>query len=327
MLGMKATKDLEMEVSDVGNAYLESVVDKDLYMLLPTDLWVDGEGRTVMLKKALYGLKQAGELWNKLFNKFLAGHGFTRCTADVCLYTKVLSDGEMLYLLLYVDDLIIASKAQGNIDEVKRLLECRIKMKHQQVVTQYLGMGIARDKERRLIYVNQSAYARAEVQQHLEESAEVSNIPGIPSMKSRMSDGGDEMPMHEIVGKLRFLADRTRPDLLSSVNALGSGAAKPGKEHVRAVRRILRYVKGTIKSSLVLGGESNFVPLGFSDASLTADGDSKSQYGYCVHMNSKTGANIVKSKTSTVIPHSPCKAEVKAMDEMAKEVLWLRVLL
>mmetsp|Transcript_5769 Transcript_5769/g.12706 ORF Transcript_5769/g.12706 Transcript_5769/m.12706 type:complete len:100 (+) Transcript_5769:259-558(+) len=79
MLGMIATEDLEMEASDVGNAYLESVVDKDLYMLLPTDL------------------------------------------------------------LLYVDDLIIAAKAQSKIDEVKRLLECRFKMKHQQIVTQYLG--------------------------------------------------------------------------------------------------------------------------------------------------------------------------------------------
>jgi hypothetical protein len=327
MLGMIATEDLEMEASDVGNAYLESVVDKDLYMLLPTDLWVDGVRQTVMLKKALYGLKQAGELWNKLFNKFLAGHGFTRCTADVCLYTKVLSDGEILYLLLYVDDLIIAAKAQSKIDEVKRLLECRFKMKHQQIVTQYLGMGIARDRERRLIYVSQSAYARAVVQQHLEESAEVSNIPGIPSTKLRMSEGGDEKPLYEIVGKLRFLADRTRPDLLSSVNALGSGAARPGKEHVRAARRILRYVKGTVESRLVLGGVSNFVPLGFCDASFTADGDSKSQYGYCVHMNVETGANIMKSKTSTVIPHSPCEAEVKAMDELAKEVLWLRVLL
>jgi hypothetical protein len=116
--------------------------------------------------------------------------------------------------------------------------------------------------------------------------------------------------LHDIVGKLRFLADRTRPDLLSAVNALGSAAARPGKEHVRAARRILRYVKGSIESDLVLGGASGLIPVGFCDASYTGDGDSKSQYGYCIHLN-RTWANIIKSKTSTVIPHSPCKAKSK----------------
>jgi hypothetical protein len=62
MLGVIAHADLEMEASDVGNAYLESLIDKDIYMVLPVDLWVNGERRTVKLVKALYGLKQAGEL-------------------------------------------------------------------------------------------------------------------------------------------------------------------------------------------------------------------------------------------------------------------------
>jgi hypothetical protein len=173
---------------------------------------------------------------------------FSRCTVDVCLYTKTLESGETIYLMLYVDDLIIAAKSQSSINQTKALLESRFKMKHQPNVSQYLGMSIVRDRENRTITVGQSVYARAVVQQHLEESAMESNIPGVPSMKLRLSEGGDERPLHDVVGKLRFLADRTRPDLLSAVNALGSGAARPSKEHVRAARRILRYIKGSVES-------------------------------------------------------------------------------
>jgi hypothetical protein len=205
-------------------------------MALPKDLWVGGELRTVKLLKALYGLKQAGELWNKLFNQFMHENGFTRCTSDVCLYTKRYENGEVAYIMTYVDDLLLAARSQSIIDEIKRMLEGRFKMKHQGVVTQYLGMGIKRDRENRTISVSQSVYARATVDKYLTESATVSDIPGIPSVKLRLVEDGDERPLHDIVGKLRFLADRSRPDLLSAVNSLGSGAAKPSKEHVRAAR-------------------------------------------------------------------------------------------
>jgi hypothetical protein len=110
------------------------------------------------------------------------------------------------------------------------------------------------------------------------------------------------------------------------VNELGTGAAKPGPEHLRAAKRVLKYLKGTTESCLVLGGKGDMIPLGYCDASYTADGDSKSQYGYSIHL-SGSGANIVKGKSSTIIPHSPCEAEVKAMDETVREVVWMRELL
>jgi hypothetical protein len=174
--------------------------------------------------------------------------------------------------------------------------------------------------------VSQTVYARSIVDEFLGASAKPSDIPGIPSTKLRLVPKGNEEPMHDLVGKLRYLADRTRPDILTSVNALGSGAAAPGPEHIRAAKRVLRYLKGTTESAIVLGGRSSTVPLAYCDASYTADGDSKSQFGYSVHLH-KSGANIVRSKTGTTVPHSPCEAEVKAMDEVVREIMWLRVLL
>jgi hypothetical protein len=89
---------------------------------------------------------------------------------------------------------------------------------------------------------------------------------------------------------------------------------------------VLLHLKETVQSRLALGGRQGRIPLGYCNASYTADGDSKSQYGYNLHLHG-SGANVVKGKTFTTIPHSPCEAEVKATDEITKEVFWLRVLL
>jgi hypothetical protein len=155
----------------------------------------------------------------------------------------------------------------------------------------------------------------------------VADIPEAPSVKLRLSSSGDQPPIWDITGSLRFAADKTRPDILFDLNVLSSKAHSPGPEHVRAARRILKYLKGTDDSFLVLGGRASVVPVGLCDASYTPDGDSLSQYGYCIHLNYRSGANIVKSKKSTTIPHSPCEAEVNAMDEIGREVEWVRLFL
>jgi hypothetical protein len=327
VLGMVAHLDLEAEATDVGSAYLESKIDKVIFLLLPKDLWgADGTPKTALLLKALYGLKQAGELWSRLMGTTLSEQGFTRCASDTCLWTRTTAEGARVFLLLYVDDIVIISAKQRLINEVKFFLDQRFKMKHQGPLSHFLGMEIVRDRANRLVTVSQSLYARAIVQEFLQEGATASDIPGTPSVKLRLVQKGTESLLHDVVGKLRYLADRTRPDLLTAVNALGSGAAQPGPEHVRAAKRVLRYLKGTPESSMILGGKQSIVPLAYCDASYTAEGDSRSQFGYAIHLN-ESGANIARAKTGTTVPHSPCEAEVKAMDEVVREIVWLRVLL
>jgi hypothetical protein len=131
MSGIVAAEDWEAEVTDVGSAYLESKIDKELYMLLPKDLWVEGEPRVFRLSKVIYELKQAGELWSRPLASYLRDIGFSRCTSDTCLYRKTTSDGGSVYIMVYVDDLIIVARSRELIDEVKASLEKRFSMKHQ----------------------------------------------------------------------------------------------------------------------------------------------------------------------------------------------------
>jgi hypothetical protein len=310
----------------VGNAYLESHIDKELYMLLPKDLWVDGNPAVVRLHKAIYGLKQARELWFRLLAEYLGSMGFEKSTSDTCLFIRLESDGSRTFIMAYVDDLILVAPNRRRISELKASLEKRFTMKHQGDLSQFLGMTFKRDRENRTLTIDQSVYARAVVAEMLDSAAKTSDIPGTPSVKLRLLPDGEKEPIQDVVGKLRYLADRMRPVLLAAVNELGSGAAKPGVEHLRAAKRVLRYLKGTVESCLLLGGVDSMIPLAYCDASYTAEGDSKSQFGYCIHLHS-SGASIVKSKTATTIPHSPCEAEVKAMDEATREIVWLRELL
>ena len=71
------------------------------------------------MKKSLYGLKQSPRQWYKRFDSFMLSHGFNRSTKDACVYFKHLKNNNWVYLLLYVDDMLVASKDKAEIDALK----------------------------------------------------------------------------------------------------------------------------------------------------------------------------------------------------------------
>ena len=77
------------------------------------------ENYVCRLIKYLYGLKQSPRQWQKRFDQFIQGQKFTKSEHDHCVYFKRLQDGSFIYLLLYVDDMLIASKNRGEIERLK----------------------------------------------------------------------------------------------------------------------------------------------------------------------------------------------------------------
>ena len=71
------------------------------------------------LRKSLYGLKQYPRQWYKQFDKFMKGQKYKRSKYDHYMYLRNLQDGSCIYLLLYVDDMLIAAKSQVDIDRLK----------------------------------------------------------------------------------------------------------------------------------------------------------------------------------------------------------------
>ena len=72
------------------------------------------------LKKSLYGLKQSPRQWYKHFDSFIKRKRYTRSHNDPRVYYNKLPGGEYIYLLLYVDDMLIASKSRSTINKLKK---------------------------------------------------------------------------------------------------------------------------------------------------------------------------------------------------------------
>ena len=112
------------------------------------------------LKKSLYGLKQAPRQWYQKFDTFMQSQGYTRSREDHCLYTKTLSDGSLLILVLYVDDMLIAGKSTHEIAHLKQKLHENFVMKDLRDASYILGMRITRDRSHRILTLSQAQYVQ-----------------------------------------------------------------------------------------------------------------------------------------------------------------------
>ncbi|WVZ86727.1 hypothetical protein U9M48_033466 [Paspalum notatum var. saurae] len=105
LLSLVAMHDYELEQLDIKTAFLHGELDETIYMDQP-------EGFVVPEKenlKSLYGLKQSRRQWYKRFDSFMLSNGFKRSDYDSCVYLNTVN-GSAIYLLLYVDDMLIAEK-------------------------------------------------------------------------------------------------------------------------------------------------------------------------------------------------------------------------
>ena len=73
-------------------------------------------------------------------------HGFKRFEYDSCVYITIV-DGSPIYLLLYVDDMLIAAKSREEITTLKKLLSSEFDMKDLGAAKKVLGMEITRDRK------------------------------------------------------------------------------------------------------------------------------------------------------------------------------------
>ncbi|KAG8484888.1 hypothetical protein CXB51_021392 [Gossypium anomalum] len=156
LLGIVAMHDLELEQLDIKTAFLHGELEEDIYMQQPEGFIVSKkENYVCLLRKSLYGLKQSPRQWYKRFDSFMTSHDFKRSSLDSCVYFKKNSDGSFMYLLLYVDDILIAAKDKGEIRKLKAQLSEEFEMKDLGPAKKILGMEILRDRKASKLYLSQ----------------------------------------------------------------------------------------------------------------------------------------------------------------------------
>ena len=105
------------------------------------------EDYVCLLKKSLYGLKQSPRQCYKMFDSFMTTHDFKRSNYDSFVYLKMSDDGLFVYLLLYVDDMLIVANDKEEIRKVKVQLNKEFEMKDLGTTKKILGMEIMRNRK------------------------------------------------------------------------------------------------------------------------------------------------------------------------------------
>ena len=207
-----------------------------------------------LLKKSLYGLKQSPRQWYKRFDSFMTKNSYTRSLYDSCVYYKKMHDGSFMYLLLYVDDMLIAAKNMASIVLLKKQLSQEFEMKDLGAAKKILGMEIIRDRKKGKLKLSQKSYVEKVLQRFNMTRAKSVSVPFTAHFKlsAEMSPKTDEeqkhmasVPYSSAVGSLMYAMVCTRPDISHAVSVVSRYMANPGKEHWEAVKWILRYLKGT----------------------------------------------------------------------------------
>ncbi|CAM8906690.1 unnamed protein product [Rhodiola kirilowii] len=282
------------------------------------------EEKVCLLKKSLYGLKQSPRQWYRRFDEFMINQGYLRSAYDWCIYVnKEESQNKRVYLLLYVDDMLIASRNFNQIKRLKEQLNSSFEMKDLGPAKKILGMQILRNMDQGTLFLNQHGYIEKVLTKFGMGNAKLVLTPIAQHFKLQKDQCPksekdisymQEVPYSSAVGSLMYAMVCTRPDLAHSVSLVSRFMANPRKEHWTAVKWILRYLRGCTKIGLKYGGADQ------GGAGTETD----MIVGYC---DSDYAASIDTRKSQSVVALFTTEAEYIAITEVVKEALCLRGLL
>jgi transposase InsO family protein len=326
LLAVAARDDLEVDQLDVKTAFLYGELDRDVYMSMPPGY--AESGKVFRLRRAVYGLRQAPRAWHDRLSTHLTSLGFKPAASDPSLYVME-AQGERVYLLVYVDDMLVVGKQGWLYQHVKRSIAAEFDVRDLGAVKSFLGYSVERNRQERKITIRQTALANQYVMEHGMESAGPKDVPIAPGTAMEpFQPGENPAPEHysSLVGSMLYLANCTRPDLSFSVGACSRFCRQPSSANWQVLRGVLKYVASTCDVGITYDGKSAEGLIGYSDSDYAGDKSSrKSVSGYVFNLCG--GAISWLSKQQSVVAVSSSEAEYIACDTAAKHALWLRNLL
>jgi hypothetical protein len=352
--------DLELKHMDVVTAFLHGDLEEEIYMK-PLPGMTDCEPHQFLkLNKTLYGLKQASNRWNCKLVDSLKTVGFINLSnIDECVFTKISRTGRPLIIAAYVDDLfkLYAKEDTEEMSQCVAQLGQHFELKELGDAELALGMRITRDRVNGTLSIDQEVYltklldkygmkncqplktpiskeksvfknpdsaADAEEPKWLPQSIdeiEEKDARAAPDCNIKLSD------YRSIVGALQYAATCTRPDISQAVSELASHSNDPQREDLTAIKRILRYIKGTIDIGLIYQRINEELKLSaYSDSDWAGDKLTRRSTTGMVFM--LAGAPISwRSQKQPTVSLSSTEAEYNAATEAGREIVWLRALL
>ncbi|KAJ9562492.1 hypothetical protein OSB04_007652 [Centaurea solstitialis] len=225
VLALVAHFDLELHQMDVKTAFLNGDLYEDVYMSQPEGFKEEGKEHLVCkLKKSIYGLKQASRQWYLKFDEVMKRFNFTKNSVDQCIYFKN-SGSKFTILVLYVDDILIASNNKDMLFGTKRFLSNNFDMKDLGEASYVIGIEIHRDRENGTLGLSQKAYINRILNKYNMQNCAPIVAPVVKGDKfgsyqcPNTEVEREQMkliPYASVVGSLMYAQVCTRPDITRS---------------------------------------------------------------------------------------------------------------
>ncbi|KAK6163686.1 hypothetical protein DH2020_000550 [Rehmannia glutinosa] len=312
---------------DVKSAFLNGLLEEEVYVEQPPGFEQKTLGDKVYkLKKALYGLKQAPRAWYDTLSQFLTENGFTkgftRGKVDTTLF--VFEKGQdCLLVQIYVDDIIFGATNESLCKKFSKLMQGEFEMSMMGELNFFLGIQIKQCQER--IYISQSKYTKELLKKFGIEEGRTVSTPMATNVKIDKDEKGksvDESKYRGMIGSLLYLT-ASRPNILHAVCLCARFQSNPKESHMSAVKRIFRYLKGTIQYGLFYPKNDFFSFKGYSDSDYAGNiDDRKSTSGSCQMLGNRLISWFSKKQNS--IATSTAKAEYISAGSCCAQVLWMR---
>ncbi|KAG3176917.1 hypothetical protein PC128_g17075 [Phytophthora cactorum] len=278
------------------------------------------------LDVAIYGLKQASRVWNETFDELVCSIGFQVSAFDPCLYIKVV-EGHCVFVLVYVDDVLITGSSPELISRTKNDLKTRFEMTDSGKCAFVLGIELV-DGPDGSVTMCQRRYVDDILKRFGMDECKAVVSPVDMSTRLVSSDAATKVnaPFREAVGALMHLMTATRPDIAYAVGYVSRFMENPQEEHWVAVKRIFRYLQGTKTHGICFKPGDNIDFRGYSDADWAGDlADRKSTSGYTFML---MGAPVSwGSKKQSSVSLSTSEAEYIALSLAIQEGKWIHRLL
>jgi len=261
------------------------------------------------LRQALYRLRQAPRAWNTKLDASLVSLSFTKCAIEHALYAQR-SQGGLVIVRVYVDDLIVTEEREEDTEEFKREMKRLFRMSDLGLLTYYLGIEVELSKGATTLH--QSSYAKKLLERSGLSSCKPFQMPMEEKLKlSKESTTAKVhvMQYYSIIDGVRYLT-YSQSDIRFAVGYLDRFMEDPREDHSTAIKKLLRYVAGTIAYSIIYPWrkEGRLELIRFGNSDMTGDVDErKSLTGVLLILD---GCPISwQSQKQRVVVLSTCEAE------------------
>ena len=323
VLHLALARDWPLRQLDVKNAFLHGDLEETVYMHQPPG-FVDKSkpNHVCLLRRSLYGLKQAPRAWYNRFATVAKKIGFRQSLCDTSLF--VLGNGSnMAYLLLYVDDIILTASSPQLFEKIVSELGTAFELTDLGKLHHFLGIAVTYNSAG--ILLSQQNYAADILHRASMTNCKPSNTPVDTKAKLAADDSKpveDPSLYRSLAGALQYLTF-TRPDIAFAVQQVCLFMHDPRENHFTALKRILRYVKGTITHGLQIRKSSTTDLVAYTDADWAGCPSTRcSTSGYAVFL----GDSLISwsSKRQHTVSRSSAEAEYRGVANAVAETSWLR---